>query len=77
MNKSFDKAKEAGSVRYLQAPYLVGAMGEGAGIDAVQAAVRGLVKGRRRAGWPVAGMAGTAHLLPPLGAGKDPAQPRW
>ena len=30
----FEKAKESASVRYLQAPYLAGAMGEGAGLDA-------------------------------------------
>jgi len=30
----FEKAKEAASVRYLQAPYLVGEMAAGAGIDA-------------------------------------------
>lgn len=34
MNKEFTKAKESASVRYLQAPYLVGDMAAGAGLDA-------------------------------------------
>jgi len=34
MHASFEKAKPATSVRYLQAPYLTGEMAEGAGIDA-------------------------------------------
>ena len=30
---AYDKAKQAGTVRYLQAPYLAGSMGDGAGLD--------------------------------------------